>query len=145
MKTIHPATVIVPELDHDKHMLERYGQKVGPRGRGERRVFAALVQHLEANGFVLHSVFDSDTETRVADVKAAAELVFDLDEASVRFMPKFDANGVANKRNARSEWHGVLIVLGNSPEELISDWNYFQDDRDGFGAAMDAFDAEQYA
>jgi hypothetical protein len=140
MRRIHPAAVKVPALDHDALMLERYDVKVGSRGRGERRVFAALVQHLEANGFELHSVFDGDDETLVSDKKEAMELVFNLDEASVRFwVPALRLS------KERAKWHGVLIVLGNSPEEIVSDWNYFADDRDGFNAAMDAFDSERYA
>jgi hypothetical protein len=76
----------------------------------------------------------------VSDKKEAMELVFNLDEASVRFwVPALRLS------KERAKWHGVLIVLGNSPEEIVSDWNYFADDRDGFNAAMDAFDSERYA
>src|SRR4051812_46038888 len=117
IKQIHPRAVDVPELEHDKSMAERYQVKVHARGRGERRVFAALVQHLEANGFVLHSVFDGDEETIVATKQEAMELVFNLDEASVRFMPAVGADGLPAPRNDDSPWHGILIVLGNSPEE----------------------------
>lgn len=147
IKQIHPRAVEVPELAIDKLMAEKYNSPVHARGRGERRVFAALVQHMEANGFVLHSVFDGDEETIVATKQEAMELVFNLDEASVRFMPRVNASGAVNGRGKGSHrtWHGVLIVLGNSPEEIVSDWNYFEDDRDGFDVVMEAFNSELYA
>jgi hypothetical protein len=143
IKKIHPAAVVVPELAIDKLMADI--TPVHARGRGERRVFAALVQHLEANGFVLHSVFDGDDETLVATKQEAMELVFNLDEASVRFMPRMTPGGLYTGRNKRAPWHGILIVLGNSPEEIVSDYNYSADDADGFNAVMEAFDSELYA
>lgn len=116
----------VPELDHDRMMKERFGHEVGARGRLERRIVAGLCAHLEAAGFAPHSVYDGEEETRVSNAKEAMELVFNLDEASLRFA----------KPGHRE--HGVLLVLGNG-EDLVSDWNYSKGDCDGFDAAMEAF------
>lgn len=120
-------------LDHDVMMEKRYGVKVSVDGKIERRIVAALCEHLERAGFYVHSVFDGEEETRCADARSAMELIFNLDEASLRFY-----------KDDPEQWHGVLLVLGNR-EDIISDWNYFSDDRDGFNAAMDKFDAYEAA
>ena len=121
-----------PELDHDKLMFVKYGHTVSIIGKAERRIVFGLINHLLAAGFSLHSVYDSEEETRVSKPKEAMELIFNLDEASLRFY-----------RDKYDDWHGVLIVLGNG-EDAISDWNYFADDHDGFNAAMEKFDVEKY-
>jgi hypothetical protein len=125
--------IVVPVLDHDAMMLERFGTTVTATGHLERRIVAALIGHMLRAGFQVHSVHDGEVTTRIrADnpPKEAMELIFNLDEASLRFY----------KTNPR-ESHGVLLVLGNGCD-ILSDWNYFDDDRDGFNAAMDAFDSE---
>ncbi len=126
----------VPELEHDAMMECRFAQRVSPNGKIERRVVAALVEHMGAHGFVPHAVYDGEEETAVHDAKSAMELIFNLDEASLRFHP-----AAAGRRGS---WHGVLLVLGNGID-VISDWNYFVDDHDGFDKAMRAFDAEEFA
>jgi len=100
----------------------------------ERRIVAGLIAHVERAGFKLHSVFDGEKTTRTRDAKSAMELIFNLDEASLRFF---------KSERFAAGWHGVLLVLGNG-EDIVSDWNYFADDRDGFNAAMDAFNVEQF-
>ena len=119
-------------LNHDTMMREKYGIVVSQNGRVERRIVANLIAHLDAQGFSLHSIYDGETTTRVDNTKAAMELIFDLDEASLRFF---------STRLTPDDWHGVLLVLGNGVD-IISDWNYYTDDRDGFNAAMDSFDTE---
>lgn len=127
--------VNVPELDHDAMMLARFGSTVHTRGRGERRAFAALCAHMKRKGWHPIAVWDGEVlEKCDGTAKSAMEFVFNLDEASVRFAP------IAGGKN----WHGVLIILGNSPEEIVSDWNYSEGDADGFNAAMEAFNAEEY-
>ena len=123
----------VPVLDIDLIAANSYGRQVIPRGRLERRIVANLIEHLIQYGFHVHSVFDGDEEIRVNGTKAAMELIFNLDEASLRFY-----------QGGRANWHGVLLVLGNGVD-IVSDWNYFADDHDGFNKAMDAFDAELFA
>lgn len=127
------ATILQPPaLDHDAMMLKRFDSKVSPDGRLERRIVWNLIAHLEREGFQIHSVYDGGETTRVYTGKDAMELIFNLDVASLRFF-----------KGGHRE-HGVLLVLGNGID-IVSDWNYFHDDRDGFNAAMDAFDSELYA
>ena len=126
------TAVQVPELDHDAMMLSRFGQRVEPNGKLERRIVANLISHLAAHGFKTAYTFDGDEYRRCRDMKAAMELVFNLDEVSLRF------------RKPKGATHGVLLVLGNGVD-IVSDWNYLNGDPDGFNAAMNAFDAKQYA
>lgn len=121
----------VPDLDHDAYMLAHHNRKVSPNGRLERRIVAALCAHLGAHGWIPHTVYDGEETTSVTNTKEAMELIFNLYEASLRFC-KDDSV------------HGVLLICGNGID-IISDWNYSRDDKDGFNAAMEAFDAEQYA
>lgn len=119
----------VPTLDIDREMLNKYGRKVSPNGRLERRIVAALCAHLVTKGFELHSVWDGEVETKVHTTKGAMELIFNLDTASLRFHPY---------PGDITKWHGVLLVLGNG-EDIVSDWNYTTGDPDGFNAAMESF------
>jgi hypothetical protein len=123
--------VQVPELDHDKLMEKRYGSKVDARGKLERRIVANMIGHLERAGWAVSSVFDGDEDTDAQDMKAAMELVFNLDDAWVYF-------------KKGSLIHPVRLILGNGVD-VITDWRYAPDDVDGFNGAMEAFDAEQYA
>lgn len=125
--------IAVPTLEIDREMLTKYGRKVSPTGRLERRIVATLIAHLATKGFELHSVYDGEVETKVHQTKGAMELVFNLDEASLRFHPY---------PGDMTKWHGVLLVMGNG-EDIISDWNYSQGDADGFNAAMESFVAPE--
>lgn len=139
--------VEVPELDHDAMMSRKFGTKVGPRGRLERRIVAALVQHLDKAGFRPSHVWDGDTCTEVHDTKSVMELVFNLDEVSVRFIakgkpvPKPDEE---DRNQFAEDERGVLLMLGEGCD-IVADWNYDVGDRDGFNKAMKSFDAELFA
>ena len=132
--------ILTPRLDHDASMLERFNTVVGTNGRIERRIVANLIAHMQANGFVVHSVYDGEEETLIKylkngdAIKAAMEIIFNLSECSLRI----------SRADQIEKWHGIWIILGNG-EDCIADWNYFADDRDGFNAAMEAFDASEYA
>lgn len=135
------ATILQPPaLKHDAMMKRRFDVGVSVSGRLERRIIWNLIAHLDRAGFEPCELNDGETLTRFKGgqldrASKAMELVFNLDEASLRFV----------KRGASfDDRHGVLLVLGNGID-VISDWNYFADDRDGFNAAMDAFDAEAFA
>lgn len=117
----------VPELDIDKRIL-REPLQLTPRHKIERRVVWNLCDHLHRAGFDIRGVYDGEEYTKVSTAKDAMELIFDLDEASLR---------VAKSGYAE---HGILLVMGNG-EDILSDWNFFRDDRDGFCAAMNAFAA----
>lgn len=126
-----PRLAPVPALDHDAMMERRFGQTVSPNGRLERRIVANLIAHLKRAGFRPYEVYDGEEQTKVKDAKSAMEVIFNLDEASLRM------------RKGKHE-HGILLVLGNGID-IVSDWNYTDGDPDGFSAAMQAFDSEQYA
>lgn len=117
----------VPTLDIDQEMLHRHGRKVSATGRTERRIVAALCEYMVGKGFNLYTVFDGEDETHVRTAKDAMEIIFNLDESSLRF------------KHPLGKPHGVLLVMGNS-EDIISDWNYTIGDPDGFNTAMEAFD-----
>jgi hypothetical protein len=103
----------------------------------ERRLVRNLIQHLRKHGFVVFRTFDGDTFEYPGDDGATMDFVFNLDEVSLRFIHKdVEARGLSHARAARHE-HGVLLILGNGTD-IVSDWNYYTDDRDGFNAAMDA-------
>lgn len=122
--------VNVPRLNHDRLMAEKFGVKVSASGRTERRIVAALCEHLTIRDFNLFNVWDGATETHVRTAKDAMELIFNLDEASLRF------------KHPLGKPHGILLVMGNG-EDIISDWNYTTGDPDGFNAAMEAFDVSE--
>lgn len=121
----------VPKLDHDALMARKYGQHLNGRNVLERRIAWNLFLHLEAAGWAVSELDDSDDLHQVADSKAAMELLFDLDQADIYFK-KGDAE------------HAVRLILGNGVD-MISDWTYSEGDGDGFNAAMDAFDTEACA
>jgi len=72
-------------------------------------------------------------KTRSWGIGFFMELIFNLDEASLRFT-----------KDGTKE-HGVLLVLGNDGLDVISDWNYSDGDHDGFHKAMESFNPEIYA
>ena len=131
-----------PALDHDAMMLEKYGQGVSPEGKLERRIVWNLCAHLVLAGFVPFRTFDGDCFEYVGGAKEAMEFIFNLDEVSLRFIPVSCCQ--LTKKNKERREHGVLLVLGNGVD-IVSDWNYTEGDPDGFSAAMDKFDAEDYA
>jgi hypothetical protein len=124
-------TIKAPSLDHDAMMKKRFGQEVSAVGRRERRIVANLIAHMERAGWKVQGVHDGDGFDKAADMKAAMELIFNLDLARLYF-------------EKGAEDHGVLLVLGNDMD-IISDWTYSDNDSDGFNAAMEAFDVEQFA
>lgn len=134
-----------PALDHDAMMAKRFGTVVGGSGKVERRIVWNLMSLLQANGFRPTGVFDGDDFTEVADAKAAMELIFNLDEASVRFAPSYatDLEHDEENRFFDPREHGVLLVLGNGVD-CICDWNYTEGDEDGFNRTMDAFNPEAF-
>ena len=131
----------------------------------ERKIARALIRHMKAADWHVVAVFDGDCTSYPTSEKQVMDLVFNLDEASVRFikgqpaalrfygrrMKRADVehgpkDGIAfteedNDWGGKDETlHGVLLVLGNC-EDIITDWNYRDGDPDGFDAAMEAFDA----
>jgi hypothetical protein len=109
----------------------------------ERAIVRALIRHLRDKGFVTHRVNDGEEMVSCLDSEEKAmDAVFSVDESSLRFVP-MSCSALKPKQRDNYE-HGVLLVCGNG-EDIISDWNYNEGDKDGFNAAMDAFDVEKIA
>lgn len=138
------APVTVPVLDGDK------GRTLPPHCYVERRIVAHLIAHMQKRGWQLHSVNDGEDVVPVSDTKSAMEAVFSVDESSLRFwrpwaqeQKAIGPEALYNQYNEHPHIHGVLLVAGNGVD-IISDWNFKRNDTDGFSAAMEAFDAEQF-
>ena len=123
-------TLEVPSLEIDARIAELRGQplRLSPRETLERRIVFALCAYLQHEGFELIAVCDGEGREPATTPKDAMELVFALDEASLRV------------RKSSANEHGVYLIPGNG-EDIVSDWSYADGDLDGFNAAMDAFDA----
>jgi hypothetical protein len=123
----------VPALDHDAMMKRKYGTKVSARGKLERRIAWNLLKHLEAAGFKVTSLDDSDNLTNLTgDPKEVMELLFDLDEADIYV------------KKGRHHEHAIRLIFGNGID-MISDYTFAEGDADGFEALMNAFDPEECA
>ena len=122
--------ISTPELQIDKII---HPNGVPARLKVERRIVFALIEHLQNAGFEIDSIDDTDDETFVHNSAGdAMELIFDLDYALLYF------------KNKAGEFHWVSLNMGEGTY-MISDWSYARDDADGFGAAMDKFNTEDYA
>lgn len=158
VKTLAPQFRGIPALDIDRRIADIRGQEevqLSAQQKLERRIVWNLLRHLQANGWGCKVVFDGDCSYYRRDPerdiieedyddnrwesdgitltpKQVMEIVFNLDEASVRFA-----------KHGAPELHGVYLVLGNGVD-CIADWNYDEDDADGFNAAMEAFNTEVY-
>ena len=90
----------------------------------ERFIVEKVIDRALAEGWLLHSVFDSE-EYIDADTKAEAlDAIFAVDEATVRF----------TKNECRLR--GIFIVLGNG-RDVLSDWSAPEDDPEDWNGMMD--------
>lgn len=133
----NPKVLQPPVLERDQMMLSEHGQEISTDGRLERRIAWNLLKHLEASGWIVVAVNDGEENTELKGdknpAKAAMELLFNLDEASLMF-----------SKQGTDYKHYVQILLGNT-FEMVNDWGFVQGDPDGFNAAMNEFKAEAYA
>jgi len=130
----HPIDgVEVPALDIDKVLYPERGGKPPPNVVRERRIVANLIAHLATAGFNLVSVHDGDDDVPATDMKAAMELIFNLDDALVYF-----------KKGEHGTDHYAQLVMGNDMD-MIVDYSYTRADPDGFRSTFEAFDVEQFA
>ena len=121
-----------PTLELDKVLYK--DRPMPPHVRRERRIVWNLMKHLYSQGgWNVVKVYDGDEYTKVETPTAALEVIFNLDDAQVGF-----------KNSINGKTHYVKLVLGNDID-IISDWNYSEGDPDGFDAAMEKFDAEEFA
>jgi len=130
-----PDAIAAPELEHDKMMLDKYKQKVIPRGRIERRVMANLLHFLDANGFKPVLLDDTEEDTKVSTMQEVMELAFNLDECRVYF------HHTSTEAKPR---HCIYFVFGNDGWDIAADWDCPDHDADGWKAAMEAFNPEEY-
>jgi len=119
-----------PELDIDVEIRPIY--ELTPSGLVERKIVWNLCAHLKNNGFDVVGVYDGEEYTKVSDAKSAMELIFNLDDASLRV-----------RKPGFSE-HGIYLIMGNGSGglDLIADYNWSNDDPDGFEKTMEAFNTE---
>ncbi len=132
------TAIPAPLLDIDKVLF--IDRPMPARCKLERRIVANLINHLQANGFRVRSVYDEEEIILVdgdgaAGMKEAMELVFNLDLSAIQVI-RADAVDL-------EAWHDITIILGNGVD-CIADWNYFKDDRDGFNVTVDAFKADDF-
>jgi len=128
-----PVLYTYPALAHDAMMAKTYGQKLNARMRVERQVVWDLIQHLANAGFVPVLVDDGDERTKVTGAKPAMELLFNLDEATLRFA-KTSEPGRAKEC--------VYFVFGNDGWDCAADMSCGRPDWD---KAIESFDFEHYA
>lgn len=128
------TNVEVPKLDIDQILYRETNGRPHARGVRERRVVANLIAHLEVNGFTVVGVDDCEEYEEVSTMKEAMEVVFNLDLAHLH----------VRKAGVTESDHSVMLVMGNDLD-IIGDWNYHPGDPDGFNAAMERFDSEDYA
>ncbi len=118
--------VVIPKLDIDAK-LHGPSNPLTIEQHGERRIVAALCQHLILLGWLPCEVH-SDEVVKTTTVKDMMEEVFNLDDCWVGF-----------KKGKHTRF--VYFVLGNGMD-MISDWRCASNDHDGFNAAMEAFKPE---
>jgi len=131
MNQINNVVENAPALELDKALYA--ARPMPPHVRRERRIVWNLIKHLATYDWRVCCVDDGE-ELAVfptGQAKAALEIIFNLDDCWVYF-----TNG--------TQRHAVRLVLGNDID-IISDWRYETNDRSGFNALMEKFDAEAYA
>jgi len=112
----------VPKLKIDA------GRELREVNKIDRRVVYSLLKTLEAAGHKLVKV-DREDWLVTSDIKEAMERIHDLDDAVIVVTagPGFEGE------------HAIWAVNGEDGWDVIADWNFFSDDRDGFSALMDGF------
>lgn len=124
----------VPALDIDKVIYK--GEPLPTRQQIERRVVWNLLQFMAQNGWIVRRIndgddnhqFKGDTQTRI---KAAMELVFNLDECHIYFWDGSSKKG-----------HVAYIILGNDGWDAIADYGFSE--TDNFATVMQEFDSEAF-
>ncbi len=110
-----------PALDTDKQL----GQP-DARGKLLRRAVWLILTHITRNGFNVVGIDDGEEYNKVATLKDAMELIFNLDEA-VLYVKSIKAN---------SKHYVSLTLCNDEPCDILTDWSFATDDGDGFNACM---------
>lgn len=103
-----------PALDHDAMMAKRHSSHLNQRMRNERRIVWNVLERVQASGFKLAFVDDTDEETLVSTTKEAMELCFNLDDVYVMFSD--------GKRKAPIAWVRFIFGNGNDGKDVITDY-----------------------
>ncbi len=99
----------------------------------ELRIVRGLIRSLKKHGWKPVYVYDGGDEVVTPTEAKALDAVFAVDDARLYF------------RNDGGRTYGVLLIGGNG-EDIISDWSYGTDDKDGFNAAIEQYlDSEFFA
>lgn len=122
------APVTVPTLKIDALLFK--DRPMPAHCKLERRIVANLIAHLAFHGWSVTHVWDGDDREATPDMVSAMELVFNLDECRIYF-------------SKDGHTHSVYLVLGNGVD-CLADWGFSDNDADGFNAAMELFNTEDY-
>lgn len=131
MKTATINAPGYPKLEIDKILYKERDGIPYPEGKLERRIVSNLIAHLESRGFKVFETWDREEANKVSTAKEAMEFVFNLDEVFLHFKSK------------AGKMRYVYLVLGNGID-IVSDWG-IPKEIDGFDAAMNEFNAEDFA
>lgn len=118
-----PANVPVLDIDQRRTLTDN--------DRLERTVVANLIAHLARAGFRPVGVDAGHVYTFTETPREVLTRVFTFGVSRVVFERRF----------APAQRHYVQLTRGKGAD-IVSDWEYFPDDRDGFGAAMNEFEAQ---
>ena len=136
VKTVAPQFRGIPKLATDAYLgekLDKYGAENAARLRRERRIVWNLLKHILANGFTLDSVYDGEDAIKVRSAKEAMEVVFSVDESTVRF-----------RHPGHHNLLGVYLVGGNDTD-IVSDWSCPNANPGAWNDVLGAFDADRLA
>lgn len=131
------------ELDIDKILHPSF--TMPSHCRVERRIVFNLYKHLEANGWLVTSVYDGEEFTATTTYKEVMERVFNLDECSLRVTR---ADKAIPKDATTPVEYGIWLILGNGSNgmDLIADYTFSNGKHsDNFKDVMEAFDVEVLA
>lgn len=117
----------VSRLAHNRVIHKNPAKKRKRNPITERGVIQKLIRFLKSKDFNLVSVDDGGEVFKNPSEKTALDAVFSVGESWMRF------------QREGFKPHTVYIVLGNEPDEVISDWSFSEGDPDGFDKTMDNF------
>lgn len=126
--------MFVRQLKIDKQIESMTGKGLTTRCKYERAVMYDFLHYMAARGWQPCMIDDMEAVTKIdplfTDEYVSMEIIFNLDECIITFQ---------NITDYAPNRHAVQIILGNEPFEMISDWNYFEDDRDEFNKDVSTF------
>ena len=98
-----------------------------------------LLNHLEKSDFSVLGVDDSEEYTKTESKKEVLNLLLNLDEAHL----------IIKHKSIQCGKHYIFMVFESQEYkkedilDILCDWSYNQDDKDGFNACLESF-SEKY-